>query len=190
MNAERKLSFAVIVVFAASHLAAQMVRGDWDRPETAIGVMVPIQDGVRSMRDVRGAPAAAPQATRNESQETFQAYRGWIKLKKEKRRVSFELSSRVVDRFEGDPDIQGQGFAYQVARDFKEDGKACAANLELNGRYFRTCSGLYLVINSKIDAAAAPEVFEGDVFAKLERHDQQSGKLVLKPIGTFRITRQ
>ena len=118
------------------------------------------------------------------SQAGFSYYQGALTLRGETRAVCFALSDEKVDSAAGDPDLSQGVYVSQAIPSFRElsagSTAECAASLEFNGDYLKTCNGLFL-----IGAASASR---GDIFTRLERYGAD-GKVKLKPVGTFEFRR-
>ncbi|MFI5349224.1 MAG: hypothetical protein ACHQ2Z_06755 [Elusimicrobiota bacterium] len=117
-------------------------------------------------------------------QAGFTYHQGTLTLRGETRSVCFALSDKKVDSAAGDPDLSQGVYVSQAIPSFRERSAGstveCAASLELNGDYVKTCRGLFL-----IGAASASR---GDIFTQLERYGAD-GKLKLRPVGTFEFKR-
>jgi hypothetical protein len=123
--------------------------------------------------------AAAPARIQNGTE--LQYYQGIMDIGGDQRPVCFSLSPDEIDRYAGDADLPHGVFVSQDIPRFLENGKECGSSLEHNGDYIRTCSGLFLT--------GAGSLARGDVFARLDRFDPQTGALSAEPVGTYQLQR-
>ena len=173
-----------VVVMAGGFLGlgAEEIGINWNAG-SASGLFTAIRKSAAQTPSVAGAPAASNKGV---EPAEFKTYKGEIKLKDKTQPITFELSAEIVDRFEGDPDMQGHGFEYQAMRNLRIGGQTCERNLERNGRYIQACDGLFLMIDGRLESAF-PETMAGKVFTTRTRFNQQ-GELIVQPIGTFSLS--
>ena len=121
---------------------------------------------------------------KSSSRPGFAYFQGTMTLRGQKRDICFALSPEKVDSAAGDPDLSQGVYVSQAIPSFRERSAGstaeCAASLEFNGDYVKTCSGLFLI--------GSASGTRGDIFTRLERYGPD-GKLKLRPVGTFEFRR-
>ena len=151
------------------------------------GARIALADGYRlSYRRLEGGESYRIEMfiEKASRQAGFSYHQGTLTLRGETRAVCFALSDEKVDSAAGDPDLSQGVYVSQAIPSFRERSAGstveCAASLEFNGDYVKTCGGLFL-----IGAASASR---GDIFTQLERYGAD-GKPKLRPVGTFEFKR-